>query len=402
MSLGGLAIAIGMLVDAAVVVVENIEAHQSQAGHGPAPSALHLIYRATAEVAVPVTSGITIIAIVFLPLLSLQGLEGKLFGPVALTIVFALLASLVLSLTVIPVVASYLLRGAHPQAPPLVRFLEGRYRRLLDWSLSHERTVYAAAGALLVAALATSLFLGKSFMPTMDEGDVVVQHEKLPSISLARSASTDLEIQKRLLAEVPEIERIVARVGSDELGLDPMGTNETDAFVKLKPRDDWREPDKAWVVDQIRAVTDQFPGVNSSFTQPIEMRVSELISGVRGDLAVKIFGPDLATLDSLATQVAALLEGIKGSEDVNAAQNSGVQYLQIALDRGNAGQAGLAVEDVQDDLRTLVEGRHAGVVIENGRRLPLLLRGSHGGSDGVTPDLFAQLSLPAAPASHCH
>jgi cobalt-zinc-cadmium resistance protein CzcA len=395
MSLGGLAIAIGMLVDAAVVVVENIEAHQMSPHGGSTQSHLHVVYRATAEVAVPVTSGIVIIAIVFLPLLSLQGLEGKLFGPVAMTIVFALLASLILSLTVVPVAASWLL-GKHPhQTPRLVRFLEQHYQRLLQWSLHHERSVYAAAGVALLAALAMFMLLGKSFMPTMDEGDVVIQHEKLPSISLARSAATDLEIQQRLIAEVPEIERIVARVGSDELGLDPMGTNETDGFVKLKPRDTWRKRDKAWVVDQIRAVTDQFVGVNTSFTQPIEMRVSELISGVRGDLAVKIFGPDLTTLDRLAGQIAAVLEKTAGSEDVNAAQNSGVQYLQISVDRASIGRAGQTVEDVQDDLQTLVEGRQAGVVVEEGRRLPLLLRGAMAGSGAVTPDQFAQISLPS-------
>jgi cobalt-zinc-cadmium resistance protein CzcA len=248
---------------------------------------------------------------------------------------------------------------------------------------------------MLVAVL-LFMSLGKSFLPTMDEGDVVVQHEKLPSIGLPRSAEMDLEIQKQLLAEVPEIDRMVARVGSDELGLDPMGTNETDGFVKLKPRSEWRQPDKAWVVDQIRLVTDRFAGVNSSFTQPIEMRVSELISGTRGDLAVKIFGPDLPTLDELAGSIAAELMQIEGSEDVNATQNGGVQYLQIALDRGSIGRAGLSVEDVQDDLRSMVEGRQAGVVVESGRRLPLLLRGPLGGAQGVSPELFAQLALPGS------
>jgi cobalt-zinc-cadmium resistance protein CzcA len=394
MSLGGLAIAIGMLVDAAVVVVENIEAHQAQEAHGPARSRLHVIYRATAEVAVPVTSGIAIIAIVFLPLLSLQGLEGKLFGPVAVTIVVALLASLLLSLTVVPVAASVLLRDGSHSVPRLVQVLERRYRQLLSWSLRREYWIYAGAAGAMVIAVLLFTSLGKSFLPTMDEGDVVVQHEKLPSIGLQRSAEMDLDIQKQLLAEVPEIDRMVARVGSDELGLDPMGTNETDGFVKLKPRSEWRHKDKAWVVDQIRAVTDRFAGVNSSFTQPIEMRVSELISGTRGDLAVKIFGPDLPTLDGLAESIAAELMQIEGSEDVNAAQNGGVQYLQIALDRGRIGRAGLSVEDVQDDLRSMVEGRQAGVVVESGRRLPLLLRGPLGGTQGVSPELFAQLALP--------
>lgn len=396
MSLGGLAIAIGMLVDSAVVVVENIESHQARAAHGQSLSRLNTIYRAAAEVAVPVTSGIAIIAIVFVPLLSLQGLEGKLFGPVALTIVFALFASLVLSLTVIPVAASLLLRDGHHEAPRLVRWLEARYRALLERAIAHERWVYSGAVVALVLAGVLFVTLGKSFLPTMDEGDVVIQHEKLPSIALDRSAAIDIEIQRRLLAEVPEIERIVARVGSDELGLDPMGTNETDGFVKLKPRDEWRQPDKEWVVDQIRAVTDGFAGVNTSFTQPIDMRVSELISGVRGDLAVKIFGPDLGTLDQLAQRIAIELSGIAGSEDVSAAQNDGVQYLQVALDRAQVGRAGLSAEALQDDLRTLVEGRQAGFVIEAGRRLPLLLRGPLGGDPRMSPELFMQLLLPTA------
>jgi cobalt-zinc-cadmium resistance protein CzcA len=396
MSLGGLAIAIGMLVDAAVVVVENIEAHQTRAAGGPPRSRLHVIYRAATEVAVPVTSGIAIIAIVFVPLLSLQGLEGKLFGPVALTIVFALIASLLLSLTVVPVAASLLLRhGAHA-TPLLVQKLEAVYRRLLERTLASERWLYIGAAAALVLAGVLFTGIGKSFMPTMDEGDLVIQHEKLPSIGLDRSAQIDVDIQKMILAEVPEVEQVVSRVGSDELGLDPMGTNETDGFVKLRPRSEWRRKDKAWVVDRIREVTDRFAGVNTSFTQPIEMRVSELISGVRGDLAVKIFGPDLATLDGIAAAIATELEQIDGSEDVAAAQNGGVQYLQIALDRTGIGRAGLSVEAVQDDLRALVEGRHAGVVIEEGRRLPLLLRGRLGGIDGATPGQFAQLVLPSA------
>ncbi len=398
MSLGGLAIAIGMLVDAAVVVVENIEA-QSQAKQAEnVGTSLHRIYRATVAVAVPVASGIAIIAIVFLPLLSLQGLEGKLFAPVALTIVFALIASLILSLTIVPVAASWLLSGELHRTPRLVLYLETRYRTLLEWSLGREKSVYVAAVAMLILAIGTFLMLGKSFMPTMDEGDIVMQHEKLPSISLAQSAQTDMDIQRVLLAEVPEIERIVARVGSDELGLDPMGTNETDGFIKLKPRAQWRHPNKAWVIDRIREVTDRFPGVNTSFTQPIEMRVSELISGVRGDLAVKIYGPDLVTLDRLAVQIADVLAGIAGSEDVSTGQNSGVQYLQFAVDRSAIGRMGLSVESVQDDLRTLVEGRNAGVVVEEGRRLPLLLRGPLGGAVGSAPELFSQLLLPGKDA----
>ena len=397
MSLGGLAIAIGMLVDAAVVVVENVEAHQAESGSVHGMPRLHLIYRATAEVAVPVTSGMAVIVIVFLPLLTLQGLEGKLFGPVALTIVFALLSSLVLSLTVIPVATSYLLGEHHSAAPKLVQWLEARYEGVLAWALGHEKPVYAGAVAALLLAGVLFAFVGKSFMPTMDEGDLVIQHEKVPSIGLQQSARIDLEIQKRLLAEVPEVESMIARVGSDELGLDPMGTNETDGFVKLKPRDTWRKRDKDWVIDQVRAVTNDFTGVNTSFTQPIEMRVSELISGTRGDLAIKVYGADLATLNELAQRIAGVLGSIKGSQDVTAGQNDGVQYLQIKLDRVAAGRAGLSVEAVQDDLRALVEGKPSGVVIEEGRRLPLLLRGPE--SLHSSPEQFAQLRLPLANGS---
>ncbi len=392
MSLGGLAIAIGMLVDAAVVVVENVEAHQTETRPGAVLPKLHRIYRAAAEVAVPVTSGIVVIVIVFLPLLSLQGLEGKLFAPVALTIVFALLSSLVLSLTVIPVATSWLLADHHAGTPRLVAWLEARYGQLLDWTLARDKAVYGTALLGIVAAAVLFNFIGKSFMPTMDEGDIVIQHEKLPSIGLAQSARTDLDIQRAVMAAVPEVEDFIARVGSDELGLDPMGTNETDGFVKLKPRDQWRVKDKTWIIDEIRKVTDRFPGVNVSFTQPIEMRVSELISGTRGDLAIKVFGPDVDKLNEMARQIVGVLESIPGSEDVTAGQNEGVQYLQIQLDRVAAGRAGLSVEAVQDDLRALVEGRQVGVVIEQGRRLPLLLRGSEALNE--SPETFAQLRFP--------
>ena len=392
MSLGGLAIAIGMLVDAAVVVVENIEAHQTHAQTGTQLPRLHRIYRAAAEVAMPVSAGIAVIVIVFAPLLSLQGLEGKLFRPVAWTIVFALIGSLLLSLTVIPMLASRLLPDhAHP-TPPLVRWLEPRFSRLLDRVLAHTRVVYIGAGVAFVIAALLFLTLGKSFMPTMDEGDLIVQLEKIPSIGLNESARIDQVIEQRVMAAVPEVESIIARVGSDELGLDPMGTNETDSFFKLKPIDTWRKPDKEWLIDQLRAVSNDFAGINFSFTQPIDMRVSELISGTRGDLAIKIFGTDLDTLNDLAQKIAARVQQIQGAQDVVAGQNSGVQYLQITADRQAVGRAGMQIDDVQDALRTMVEGRTIGQVIEEGRRLPLLLRGPEALQS--SPASFDQLRLP--------
>ena len=289
MSLGGLAIAIGMLVDAAVVVVENVESQLAEAQEN-LPT-LHLIFRAAREVASPVTSGIVIIIIVFLPLLTLQGLEGKMFGPVALTIVFALASSLLLSLTVVPVLASYLIqRGVHHE-PWLVKKLSAIYNRMLGSALSHSRTYVLGATIALAAAAGAFMLLGKSFMPTMDEGDLIMQLEKLPSIGIDQTIAIDSAVQRAILAQVPEVKAIVARAGSDELGLDPMGLNQTDTFMVLNPRETWRKPDPAWLADQLRAVMVDFPGIGFSFTQPIDMRVSEMLTGVRGDLAIKIFWP---------------------------------------------------------------------------------------------------------------
>ncbi|MFZ5465208.1 MAG: efflux RND transporter permease subunit [Pseudomonadota bacterium] len=375
MSLGGLAIAIGMLVDAAVVVVENVETQLGQGGAAARLPLPHLVYRAAAEVAVPVASGILIIVIVFVPLLTLQGLEGKLFGPVALTIVFALSASLALALTVVPVLASFLMkRGGHHE-PWLVRKLQAAYGPLLEWALAHTRPVMIAAGAALVVAAGAYLLLGKTFMPVMDEGDLIVQLQKLPSISLEQTAELDARVQQAILARVPEVKRIVARAGSDELGLDPMGLNQTDSFLVLKPMAEWRRPDKEWLADRLREVLKDFPGIAYSFTQPIDMRVSEMLTGVRGDVAVKLFGPDLATLNRLSGEIETTLKALPGAEDVFALKNEGVQYLRIVVDRLAAGRLGLNASDIQDDLRMLLEGRHVGVVAEAGRRTPLLLRG---------------------------
>lgn len=396
MSLGGLAIAIGLLVDAAVVVVENIESRAAQQRSGNA-GRIHLIFRATQEVALPVSAGMAIIMIVFVPLLSLNGLEGKLFAPVAITIVFALASSLLLSLMVIPVIASVLMQSGHHASPGWVRALEQRYTRALDWVLAHERLVYAIALAGLAVSAVLFGLIGKSFLPTMDEGDIVLQLEKAPSINLAQSSAIDRRIQQQILTAVPEVQRIVSRVGADELGLDPMGVNETDSFLALKPRNEWRVRDKDWVVDQIRRVGGNFAGVNFSFTQPIDMRVSELISGVRGDLAVRVYGPDLAQLDQLAQQIAGALRGIHGSEDVIAVANQGVQYLQVEIDRSASGRAGIAVDTLQGDLRTLIEGTPSGIVLEQGRRVPLLLHGDT--ALQASPERFQQLRLPLADGS---
>jgi cobalt-zinc-cadmium resistance protein CzcA len=394
MSLGGLAIAIGMLVDAAVVVVENIVQHL---GHdrtvGKLPR-LHVVLRAVREVAVPVTAGILIIITVFLPLLTLQDLEGKFFVPVAMTIAFALASSLILSLTVIPVLASYLIRSARHEDPWLPRKLLELYRPALAGALQRQRQVFIAAGAMLVIAVGVYAIVGKTFMPPMDEGDVIVGIEKLPSVSLEESAALDLRIHQALMSQIPEITGIVARAGSDEIGLDPMGLNQTDTFLVLKPVKQWKVKNKDALINRIREVLDQLPGIKYSFTQPIDMRVQEMIIGVRGDLAIKVFGADLDTLNALAVQIETVVRTIRGSEDVYTVQNDGVQYMRVVVDRLAAGRFGLSVEAIQDALRAQIEGQHAGVVIEGNRRVPIVLRGPE--RVRLSPAEFAALRITAA------
>jgi cobalt-zinc-cadmium resistance protein CzcA len=373
MSLGGLAIAIGMLVDAAVVVVENVVTQLGQ--RGSRLPRLHLIYRATREVSLPVASGTLIIIIVFLPLLTLEGLEGKLFVPVALTIVFALSSSLLLSLTVIPVLASYLLGASHHGEPWLARRLLALYTPVLHWSLNHPRAVTGTAVALLLGAAVLYTQVGKSFMPGMDEGDLIVQLEKLPSINLKESLAIDQRVQQAILAEVPEVRSIIARTGSDELGLDPMGLNQTDSFLVLAPMDQWRMATKDALMDAIRVVMERFPGVDYAFTQPIEMRVSEMLTGVRGDLAVKLFGPDQDQLNQTAEQIVAVLQGIDGAEDVYTPRNEGAQYLNLTIDRLEAGRLGLDIDALAAQLRAEVEGLPVSIVYGEGKRRPLVIRG---------------------------
>ncbi len=393
MSLGGLAIAIGLIVDAAVVVVENTVEQLQHAGDGDRIPLLHRIYRAAAEVAQPVASGILIICLVFLPLLSLQGLEGKLFGPVALTIVFALSGSLILSLTLIPVLSSLLLRSGHHGEPILMRILTRAYRALLRSALAFPLPVYLLAAAGMVAMVVAYGAVGKAFMPTMDEGSVIMQITKLPSINLKSSVDGDLLVQRLLKERVPEIERIVARVGSDELGLDPMGPNETDTFLVLKPKESWRVPSKDWLLAELRTVMADVPGMEFAFTQPIEMRTAEMLTGARGDLAVKIFGPDLATLSELAGKIQSTLHGVPGAAEVSTVANDSVDYLQVDVDRLAAGRTGLSVAAIEDELRAMLEGTNAGIVSETGRRTGIIIRGQE--DVRQAPELFSQNQIAA-------
>jgi cobalt-zinc-cadmium resistance protein CzcA len=375
MSLGGLAIAIGMLVDAAIVVVENITTHQADKDRAQRLPTLHIIYRATREVAIPVISGFLIIIIVFLPLLTLQGLEGKLFSPVALTIIFALSGSLLLSFTVIPVIASYLLKNITYQEPWLPTQLKKLYRPTLLWSLANSKKIFIVAGLLLLLTVMVFTRIGSTFMPSLDEGDIIIQLEKLPSITLEESVKLDIQVQKNILKNVPEVERIVARVGSDELGLDPMSLNETDSFLVLKPKDEWTVNTKEEIIDSIRLTMSATPGIAFGFTQPIDMRVSEMLTGSRGDIAVKLFGSDLIIANTKAQEIADVLKTIEGASDVFASQNEGMQFLQLTIDHSAAGRLGLNSNGIETLLRAQIEGLKLGIVQEGIKRTPLIIRG---------------------------
>jgi cobalt-zinc-cadmium resistance protein CzcA len=271
-----------------------------------------------------------------------------------------------------------------------MRQISPRYHALLAGAFTHKRRVFTVAGIGLALAGAAYSVTGKTFLPVMDEGSVIVQLSKLPSISLDHSVEGDLKVQRAILEQVPEVEAVIARVGSDELGLDPMSPNETDSFLKLKPREEWRVADKEWLVDQLRKVMAQFPGIEPTFTQPIEMRTSEMLTGARGDLAIKLFGPDTAELARLAGEIQTRLEGIEGTSEAMTVANDRVDYLLVDIDRVAAGRVGMPVSDLQDMMRAQVEGVRAGVVADGVRRVPIVLRGD-GGAGNLDAQSFADL-----------
>ena len=375
MSLGGLAIAIGILVDAAVVVVENIHTQFSKAPSGV--NRLHLVYRAVMEVSSPVISGILIIVAVFLPLFSLTGLEGKMFSPLAITITFALIGSLLMSLTVIPVMASFIMKThIHDQTGEadgwLMRVLKFIYLPVMNAALRFRKTAVVLA---LIALLATAtLFphIGKEFMPIMDEGSTVILLEKDPSITLEKSLAMDAPIQKAMM-ELPEVIGVTSRTGADELRMDPMGLNQTDNFLVTSPQQDWTISLPQFQ-ENLREKLSRFKDVDFAFSQPIDMRVSEMLTGVRSAMAIKLYGDDLAVLEQKAAEVEQLVNNISGAVDVFRTNISGQKYLQIDINQKVIAKYGIHVEDINALVETAIGGRVATELLENNRRIGILLR----------------------------
>ncbi|GAA7251905.1 efflux RND transporter permease subunit [Helicobacter pylori] len=371
MSLGGLVIAIGMLIDSAVVVVENAFEKLSA---NTKTTKLHAIYRSCKEIAVSVVSGVVIIIVFFVPILTLQGLEGKMFRPLAQSIVYALLGTLVLSITIIPVVSSLVLKATPHSETFLTRFLNKIYAPLLEFFVRNPKKVILGAFVFLVASLSLFPFVGKNFMPALDEGDVVLSVETTPSISLDQSKDLMLNIESAIKKHVKEVKSIVARTGSDELGLDLGGLNQTDTFISFIPKKEWSVKTKDELLEKIMDSLKDFKGINFSFTQPIEMRISEMLTGVRGDLAVKIFGDDISELNQLSFQIAQALKGIKGSSEVLTTLNEGVNYLYVTPNKEAMADVGITSDEFSKFLKSALEGLIVDVIPTGISRTPVMIR----------------------------
>ncbi|WP_183011440.1 efflux RND transporter permease subunit [Helicobacter pylori] len=371
MSLGGLVIAIGMLIDSAVVVVENAFEKLSA---NTKTTKLHAIYRSCKEIAVSVVSGVVIIIVFFVPILTLQGLEGKMFRPLAQSIVYALLGTLVLSITIIPVVSSLVLKATPHSETFLTRFLNRIYAPLLEFFVHNPKKVILGAFVFLIASLSLFPFVGKNFMPALDEGDVVLSVETTPSISLDQSKDLMLNIESAIKKHVKEVKTIVARTGSDELGLDLGGLNQTDTFISFIPKKEWSVKNKDELLDKIMDSLKDFKGINFSFTQPIEMRISEMLTGVRGDLAVKIFGDDISELNRLSFQIAQVLKGIKGSSEVLTTLNEGVNYLYVTPNKESMADVGITSDEFSKFLKSALEGLVVDVIPTGISRTPVMIR----------------------------
>ncbi len=376
MSLGGLAIGIGMMVDGAIVVVENVIRHlQENQRKGSKESVMVTVLRAAQEVGRPSAFAIFVVVIVFLPLMTLTGLEGKMFSPLALTISFALFSSLLLALTMAPMLSTFLLKGKLSEKKNvLVEFLKRVYRPVLERAVDNRKITALLALVLFLASLGLVPFLGTEFVPELEEGAIALQAIRIPTISLHGSNELSTIIEREVL-KTPEVITIVSRTGRAEVATDPMQPNFSDMYIMLKPLSEWRDGmGKEEIVDELRERLKVIPGVVYSFSQPIALRVEELISGVRSQLAVKLFGEDLDVLKKKGDEIVAILNSVRGARDVQAEQVTGLGYLQIKIDRRKVARYGLNVSDIQDVVEIAIGGKVATTILEGDRRFAALVR----------------------------
>ena len=374
MTLGGLAIAIGEIADGSLVVVENVYRHLAQDNGPTRRSKLEVILQATKEVGRPILFGILIISVVFLPLMTLQGMEGKMFAPLAYTLVIALLASVVVTLTLSPVLASLVLRGDHQEETRLTRWMKQRYLPMLTWTLQHRSLVLSSSTALVICSLALVPYVGREFIPLLEEGALTPQVVRLPSVSLSESIEMEKQTHKVML-EFPEVRMAVSKIGRPDIALGPEEPNESDPVVSLSDRSTWKTATtQSGLTDAIRKRLAEIPGISVLMSQPIQERVDELMSGIRAECAIKLFGEDLDVLHDKAKEIAALLQQIDGVKDIKVEQLAGQPYLTVDIDRQKIARFGINVADVQEIVTTAIGGKVATHVYEGERRFQLTLR----------------------------
>lgn len=396
MSLG--ALDFGIIVDGAVVIVENcvrrLSHAQARLGR-PLTRAekFEEVFAASREARRPLLYGQLIIMIVYLPIFALTGVEGKMFHPMAFTVVLALLGAMILSVTFVPAaVALFIGDKVAEKENRLMTWARQRYAPLLDGALANTPVVLTFACVAVAVCMAIATRMGSEFVPSLIEGDFAIQALRVPGTSLSQSVQMQQQLESALVARFPEIERVFARTGTAEIASDPMPPSISDAYVMLKPRDQWPDPDKtrAALIEEVRAEAARLPGSNYEFSQPIQLRFNELISGVRSDVAVKIFGDDEAVLRDTAGRVAAVLQDIAGAAEVRVEQTTGLPMLTVAIDRGKAARYGLNMRDVQDVVATAIGGRQAGTFFQGDRRFDIVVRLG----ENVRTDIEALRRLP--------
>jgi cobalt-zinc-cadmium resistance protein CzcA len=379
MSLG--ALDFGLIVDGAVIIVENCLRHLAERQHAlgrilTTRERLHEVWVATREMIQPSVFGQAIIITVYLPILSLTGIEGKMFTPMAMTVIFALVAAFVLSLTFVPAMVALCIRGrVTEQENVLVRLAKWVYAPVLRLALRLRFAVVPLAVAAFVGAVLLFGTLGQEFVPTLDEQDIAAHAMRIPSTALTQSLQMQLQVEKTVSA-FPEVAFVFSKTGTAEMAADPMPPNVSDTFIILKPRDQWPSPDepKSALVRRMEEALEEVPGHNYEFTQPIQMRFNELISGVRSDVAIKVYGDDFDAMRTAAAAIAQVLQGVPGAADVKVEQTTGLPILSVLIDRAAIARYGLNVADVQDVVAIAMGGREAGLVFEGDRRFPLVVR----------------------------
>ena len=375
MSLG--AIDFGIIVDGAVVLVENAirKLHERRHGGGTLEPVEQTLVGSFLEVGRPILFGVAIIIIVYLPILSLQGIEGKMFRPMAYAVVFTLAGALFLTLTYVPVVTAFLFRKKiSEKESPIIRWLKPRYQRTLLYALNRRPIVLGGSAVLFAAAVVLFTRLGGEFIPTLDEGDLLIELRRLPSISLTEAIHTSQMLEAELKS-IPEVVNVISKTGRPEIANDPMSIYQSDVYIRMKPREEWTTAmSKEAMIEKMTEVMNRIPGIGGGFSQPIEMRFNELIAGVRSDVGVKIFGEDLGKLAPVGDEIATILGSIRGSADVRVQQIEGLPQLQIRVDRDRIARYGINVADVNILIQTALAGTDVGRIYEGEKQFDLVVK----------------------------